>query len=124
MITLPCSVKVRLHSRDRHDPPMRVNEMQTCLFRWYRTRLQQKNAGNDLQAVRNPVLHFLQEYFLLMQQLLGLSQKVRLIALRFAALEDICWSKGPRRTHDPFGHKHCHSCPLSIGTSVVERQRS
>jgi hypothetical protein len=85
--------------------------VQTCLFRWYRTRLQQKNAGDDLQAVGNPVLHFLQEYFLLPQQFLGLSEEIRFRRPGFAALEDTCQSERPRRTHDPLGHKHCHGCP-------------
>jgi hypothetical protein len=88
---------------------MRVNEVQPCLFRWHRARLQQKNAGDDVQAVGNPVLHFLQEYFLLPQQLLGLSQENGFRALGFAALEDICQSEGPRKTHVPLGHRHCHS---------------
>ena len=72
-------------------------------------RFQQKNTGDDVQAVGDPVLNFLQQHFLLAQQLLGLAQEIRFPTPDFAAIEDICQSGGPHKTHDPFGHKHCHS---------------
>ena len=43
--------------------------METRLGRLHRTRLHQKDAGDDLQAVGHPVLQFLEQHPLLSQQL-------------------------------------------------------
>ena len=75
LLTLPRSVQMLLDRGDRHDPPMRVDQVQTRLLRRYRSRLQHKDTGHELQAVADPVLHFLQQHFLLPQQALSLSQK-------------------------------------------------
>ena len=48
---------------------MSVPKMQPRLLRLHRPRLEQKDARDDLQAVCNTMLHFLQQRFLLLQQL-------------------------------------------------------
>ena len=57
-----------LHRRHRHDSLMSVVKMQPRLFRLHRPRLEEKDGRDDLQAVRNTMLHLLQQHFLLMQQ--------------------------------------------------------
>ena len=47
---------------------MSVVKMQPRLFRLHRPRLEEKDGRDDLQAVRNTMLHLLQQHFLLMQQ--------------------------------------------------------
>ena len=51
-----------------HDPLMRVLKMQRRLFRLRRSHLEEKDAGDDLQAARNMTLHLLQQHFALLQQ--------------------------------------------------------
>ena len=46
-----------------HDPPMRVLKMQPRL-----SHLEEKDAGDDLQAARNMTLYLLQQRFALLQQ--------------------------------------------------------
>ena len=42
--------------------------MQPRLFRLHRSHLEEKDAGDDLQAARNMILHLLQQRFALVQQ--------------------------------------------------------
>ena len=75
-------MQLLLHGGNRHDPLVRVLQMQTRLFRLHRPRLQQNDAGDDLQAVGNPVLQFLEQHVLFPQQLV-------LFALQDAPLGDV-----------------------------------
>src|ERR1700746_3122025 len=52
---------------------MSVSKMQPRFFRLHRPRLEEKDARDDLQAVCNTSLHFLQQRFLLLQQLSDLT---------------------------------------------------
>ena len=61
--------KLLLHRGDGHDAAMGILQMHPRLFRQDRSRLQQQDAGDDLQAVGDAMLHFLQQDFLLPQQL-------------------------------------------------------
>ena len=47
---------------------MRIAKMQPRLLRLHRPRLEEKDAGDDLEAVCDPMLHFLQQRFLLLQE--------------------------------------------------------
>ena len=49
-----------LHGRNRHDPRMGVMQMKARLLRLHRPRLHQNDAGNDLQAIGDAMLHFLE----------------------------------------------------------------
>ena len=57
-----------MHGRHRHNPLLRVHEMQPRVLRLHCPCLQRKDACDDLQAVSNAVLHFLQQRVLLLQQ--------------------------------------------------------
>src|ERR1043166_2003488 len=61
-------MEVLLQSRNRHDAGMRVSQMQARLFRLDRPRFHQNYAGDDLQAVDDPVLQLLEQHVLLPQQ--------------------------------------------------------
>src|ERR1043166_3773087 len=61
-------MEVLLQSRNRHDAGMRVLQMQARLFRLDRPRFHQNYAGDDLQAVDDPVLQLLEQHVLLPQQ--------------------------------------------------------
>src|ERR1043166_1064552 len=61
-------MEVLLQSRNRHDAGMRVLQMQARLFRLDRPRFHQDYAGDDLQAVDDPVLQLLEQHILLPQQ--------------------------------------------------------
>ena len=50
-----------LHRGDRHDPMMRVLKMASCLLRLHAPGALHQDAGNDLQAVGDPMLHLLQQ---------------------------------------------------------------
>src|SRR6185503_19124162 len=52
-------------------------------------RLQQKDAGDDLQAVRNPMAHLAQQRALLLEDLLGMFEQVLLLLLRYAPVGDV-----------------------------------
>jgi len=53
----------------RYDAIMDVLEKRARLFRTDRVCLHQDNAGNDLQAIGDPVLNFLQQNVFLLQQI-------------------------------------------------------
>ena len=57
-----------LHSRDGHQPAVRVAEMPTGFVRLNLTGALHQDARDDLETVRNPVLHLLQKDRLLAQQ--------------------------------------------------------
>ena len=59
-------MEVLLHGGHRHHPLMRVLQMQACLFRLYGACLEKQDAGNELEAVGDPVLHFLKQQLLLL----------------------------------------------------------
>src|ERR1043166_3035637 len=61
-------MEVLLQSRNRHDAGMSISQMQARLFRLARPRFHQNYAGNDLQAVDDPVLQLLEQHILLPQQ--------------------------------------------------------
>ena len=58
-----------LHRRHGHDAAMGVLQVQPGLVGLDRAGLQQQDAGDDLQAVGDAVLHLLQQRLLLGQQL-------------------------------------------------------
>jgi hypothetical protein len=64
---LPAS-KLLLHGGNRHDALVRIVKMQPRLLVAHRAGLDEKDAGDDLQAVAHPVLHFLKQHVLLLQQ--------------------------------------------------------
>ena len=57
-------IELLLHGGDRHDALMRIFQMDTCLLRLHRTRLHQKDACDDLQAIGNPVLQLFEQHAL------------------------------------------------------------
>ncbi len=61
-------MELLLHGGNRHDPLVRVLQMSAGLFRIDPLRLQQDDACDDLQAVGNSVLQFLEQHVLLSQQ--------------------------------------------------------
>ena len=79
-----------LHGGNRQDPLVRVFQMKTRLFRLHRARLHQNDAGDDLQAVGNSVLQFLEQGVFLPQQLV-------LFALQDAPLGDVLHAEQNRR---------------------------
>ena len=87
-------------------------------------RFQQKNTGDDVQAVGDPVLNFLQQHFLLAQQLLVWRRRFaspRPTSRRskiFANLE------GHTKPMTPLVISTATAFSISIRTSAVERQRS
>jgi len=56
---------VLLDRCNRHDAVVGLLQMQPRLFRAYRAGLDEEDAGDDLQAVCDTMLHFLQQHFLL-----------------------------------------------------------
>ena len=62
-------LELLLHRRHGHDAAMGVLQMQPGLVGLNRAGLQEKDAGDDLQAVRHAVLHLLQQRLLLGQYL-------------------------------------------------------
>src|SRR5450631_1407480 len=90
-------MEMLLHSRNRHDPRMSVLQMKAGLLRLHRPRFHQNNAGNDLQAIADAMLQFLQQDVLLPYEIL-------LFALQGALLGDILYAEQNGR----------------IGTSLIE----
>ena len=82
-------MKVRLHRGHRHHPFVRVAQVLATFVGGDDPGLKQQDRGDDLQAVGDPVLHFLEQDALLAQQLLGLLQQFRLGALADAAGGDV-----------------------------------
>src|SRR6202045_681461 len=78
-----------LQGSDRQDTLVRVFQMKPRLFRLHRARLHQNDAGDDLQAIGNAMLQFLEQRFFLSQQPVLLSQQLVLFALQDAPLGDI-----------------------------------
>ena len=68
-----------LHGGDGHDAAMRVLQMLARFFRRHGPRFQHQDAGDDLQAVDDAVLHFLQQHLLLLR-----SSSVRLCRRAFS----------------------------------------
>ena len=66
----------------RHNSLMRIPKVHPRLLRLHRACLEEKDACDDLQAVRNAMLHLLQQHFLL-------SQKLRCLPFGGAPLGDI-----------------------------------
>ncbi len=65
-------MQVLLDGADRKNALMRVLQLQSCLFRLNRARLDQENAGYDLQAIGDTVLHFLEQHVFFPQEFLYL----------------------------------------------------
>src|SRR5580658_10291044 len=78
-----------LHGSNRQDTLVRVFQMETRLFRLHRACLQQNDACDDLQAIGNSMLQFLEQRLLLPQQPVLLSQQFVLFALQDAPFGDI-----------------------------------
>ena len=82
LLAVPGGVQLLLHCRHRHDPLVGVLEMAADSSRADGARLQQQDAGDDLQAVGDAMLHLPQQRFLLLQEFGRL-------ALRRAPLGDV-----------------------------------
>jgi len=65
-------VQMLLNGGDRQDALMRVFQLQPRFLRLDGSRLDQQDAGDDLQAVGDAVLHLLQQHVLFPQQFLDL----------------------------------------------------
>jgi hypothetical protein len=63
-----------LHCRHRHDALMRVLKMLAGLLRGHGACLRHQDAGDNLKAVGDTVLHLPEKYILLPEQLLRLPQ--------------------------------------------------
>ncbi len=70
-----------LDGGDGHDPRMRILQMKARLFRGDGARLEQDDAGDDLKAVGDAMLHFVEQQWLLLQQFLGAAQELCLLPL-------------------------------------------
>jgi hypothetical protein len=86
-------VQLLLNGCNRHDALVGILEMETRLFRLHGPRLEQKNAGDNLKAIGDAVLHFLE------QNLLGLKQIV-LFSIGLATTSHVlhCQQNGAGRT--------------------------
>src|SRR5665213_1378399 len=71
-LTVTGGVQMLLDGRDRKNPLMRVFQLQPRLFRLDGPRLDEKDAGDDLQAVGDTVLQFFQQHVLFLHQFLYL----------------------------------------------------
>ena len=60
-----------LNGGDRHDAAMRVLQMLAGFLGGHGARLEHQDAGDDLQAVDDAVLHLRQQHFLLLQKIVG-----------------------------------------------------
>ena len=58
-----------LHRCHRHDALVGLLEVATRLLRLHGPSLEQKDAGDNLEAVGNAVLHLLQQNFLCLKQI-------------------------------------------------------
>src|SRR5450830_1400613 len=65
-------MQMLLNGSYRENALMRILQLQSRFLRLHRPRLDEKDAGDDLQTVGNTVLHLLQKHVLLLQQLLHL----------------------------------------------------
>ena len=54
-------MQLLLDRRDRHDSFMRVSKVSADFLRLNRLGFQQQDARDDLEAVVDPVIHFLQQ---------------------------------------------------------------
>ena len=64
-----------LHLGHRHDALMGILEVLASFLGGDRPSLQQQYAGDDLQAVGDPVLHFAKQHILLAQQIFGAARE-------------------------------------------------
>jgi len=62
-------MEVLLYGRNRHNPLVSVLQMNARLFRVHRLRFQQNYACNNLEAISDTVLDFIEQYVLRPQQL-------------------------------------------------------
>ena len=63
------SQQLLLYGRHRHNPLPRLLEMPPRFLGLHRSRFERQDAGNDLQAVGDAVLHLLQQRLFLLQQI-------------------------------------------------------
>ena len=63
-------MQMPLHGGNRQHALMRIFQLQPGLLRLDRARLDEQDAGDDLQAVGDPVLDLLQQHVLFPHQLL------------------------------------------------------
>ena len=74
-----------LHRGHRHDAAMGVLQMLAGFLRGHGPRLEHQDAGDDLQAVDDAVLHLRQQHFLLLQKVVGAKLQQLLFVLRWRA---------------------------------------
>ena len=60
-----------LHGGDRHDAAVGVLQMLAGFLGGHGARLEHQDAGDDLQAVDDAVLHLGQQHFLLLEKIVG-----------------------------------------------------
>ena len=82
-------VQMALYGGDRHHSLVRRAQLGFSFLGRHRTRLQEQDAGDDLQAVGDPVLHFAQQRLLLLQQLFGVLQQPLLLLLDHSAFSNV-----------------------------------
>ena len=81
-ISQPRPAQLLLHGRHRHDTLVRVLQVLPGFLRLHGPRLQEKDAGDDLEAVGDAVPHLFEQHLLLAQQLV-------LLAFGSASLGDV-----------------------------------
>jgi hypothetical protein len=117
-------MEMALDRGDRHHPLVRVAQLQPGLLRADGARLEQQDAGDDLEAVGNPVLHLPKKRLLLRQQPLGLLEQVLLLALDCAPLGNVLERNEDRRAglvlvaDEPRVEQHCASA--EVGEIVLD----
>ena len=67
------NLNLSLHRGHRQNSMARVLQMQPSLGRLNSPRLEHEDAGDDLQAIRDTMLHFLEQDVFALQQLCRLS---------------------------------------------------
>ena len=86
-------MQMLLHGGDRQNPLMRVLQLQPRLLRLDGARLDEQDAGDDLQAVGDAVLHLLQQHFLFPHQLLEpAARRARRSVMSSNASNTVLWA--------------------------------
>ena len=118
MVDAVGGMEMALHGRDRHHPLVRVAKLVASLLRRHRPGLQQEDAGDDLEAVGDSMLHLAQQGLVLGEQLLGMLEQGLLLALDQPAFGDVLEGEQERRAgavliaHQPGAEQHRSAAQL------------
>ena len=82
-------VEMALHRGDRHHPLMGVAQLVAGFLGGDRAGLEQQDAGDDLEAVGDAVLHLAKQGLVLGEQLLGMLEQLLLLPLDGALGGDV-----------------------------------